>query len=66
MNSVLSGFNFSLFVESQHHLGCVTAYLGSGQHFMCEMHIQLCVICIEIVTNTRVILYDFTQRSSIE
>ena len=33
---------------------------------MYEMHIQLCVIGIELETNTRMILYDFTQRSNIE
>ena len=33
---------------------------------MCEMHIQLCVISLELETNTRMILYDFTQQSSIE
>ena len=33
---------------------------------MCEMHIQLCVISVELETNTRMILYDFTQQSSIE
>ena len=29
------------------------------------MHIQLCIIRIEMEPNTRMILYNFTQRSSI-
>ena len=33
---------------------------------MCEMHIQLCVVSVELETNTRMILYDFTQWSSIK
>ena len=33
---------------------------------MCEVYIQLCVISVELETNTRMILYDFTQWSSIE
>ena len=32
---------------------------------MCEVYIQLCVISVELETNTRMILYDFTQWSSI-
>ena len=31
---------------------------------MSEMDIQLCVISVELETNTRMILYDFTQRNS--
>ena len=67
MNMVLSGFSFSLYVEI--HLltssSSVTAYQGLWQHFICEMHIQLCVISIELETNPRMILSDFTQRSSV-
>ena len=33
---------------------------------MCEMHIQFRVISAELETNIRMILYDFTQWSSIE
>ena len=33
---------------------------------MCEMDIQLCVISVELEINTKMILYDFTQRSNIE
>ena len=68
MNSVLSGFSLSLFVES--HLIMSSRQCASLSRaeatFLCEMHIQLCVISIELETNTRMILYDFTQQSSTE
>ena len=55
MNLVLSGFNFSLFVES--HL-----LISSRQ---CDS-LQLCFISIEMETNPRMILYDYTQGCSLE